>query len=45
MDIPSEALWVVLALVALGIVITLIVFFAWQGGIFRISDLLLGFFR
>ncbi len=45
MDIPSEAIWIIVLLVALGVVLGVVTFLAFQGGSFRTLDLVLGFFR
>lgn len=45
MDIPSEAIWIIVLLVALGMVLGVAIFLAFQGGSFRTLDLVMGFFR
>ena len=45
MDIPAETAWIIMMLAVLGVIVAIVIFFAFSGGSFRILDLIMGFFR
>jgi len=45
MDIPAEVVWIVAALVGLGVILAVIIFFSFHGGTFRLLDFIGGFSR